>query len=101
MDIYNYSLGEKMSNEPTENSVEVALRQFLHPVTPRHEFVSTLKDKLEETVLPIQKRKTVSFYTLIDVFLRTVSLLVLAVLTVRALMVIITTWKLMRFSNIR
>lgn len=92
---------ERILNDPLGHSVENVLREVLQPVTPRHEFIDHLKGRLEENILPIQKKKTISFYTLIEITLRTIGLLVITILSVRALMVVITTWRLIRVSNMR
>jgi hypothetical protein len=84
-----------------ESSFESALRSYLQPVVPRDEFVNRLRGKLEEQVLPIQKKTTISFYTLLEVLIRTVAMLLLTVLTVRTMMVIISTWKILRASSAR
>lgn len=92
------------SNHLPEKSglpIEKTLQEFLHPVTPRREFVAKLQGKLQNDILPIQRKKVVSFYTLGEVFLRTIALFVITVLTVRAMVLIISTWKIIRTSSVR
>ncbi len=85
--------------ETLEHPIEIALRQFLRPVIPRHEFVDQLRWKLKQEVLPIQKKKVITFYALFEVFLRTMAIGLLAILTLRAVMIIIGSWKLIRASS--
>lgn len=82
-----------------EHSVENTLRQVLRPVTPRYEFVSTLRDKLEEDILLTPRRKVIPLSVVIEFFIQVIAVFVLVVLAVRALMVIITSWKFIRASS--
>lgn len=91
----------KISQAGGDHILETALREYLRPVKPRHEFVNRLQGKLKQDILPIQKRRVVPLRMLAEVFLRSVALFVIAVLTVRALMLIISTWKILRASGIR
>ncbi len=91
----------KKHSEIIENPIEVTLRQFLQPVKPRNEFVEKLRGKLTADVLPIQKKKAISFYTLFEIFFQTIALLLITILTVRMLMIIITSWKFIRASSLR
>jgi hypothetical protein len=83
------------------SSIESTLRTYLQPVVPRDEFVDRLRGKLEQQVLPIQKRRVISFYRLLEVTLQTMALMVITVLTVRVFLIILTTWKILRTSNVR
>ncbi|RCK76101.1 MAG: hypothetical protein ANABAC_0252 [Anaerolineae bacterium] len=85
----------------TETSIESTLRTYLRPVVPRDEFVDRLRGKLEQQVLPIQKKRVITFYKLLEVTLQTVGLLLITVFTVRLLLIILTTWKFLRTSNVR
>lgn len=87
--------------EEIDLSIESTLREFLHPVKPRNEFVNKLEGKLQESVLPNLRKKVLPLHTLAEVFLRTVALFVLTVLTVRALMLIIASWKFIRAASTR
>lgn len=91
----------KISHAGDDRTLETALREYLRPVKPRNEFVNRLQGKLKQDILPIQKRRVVPLRMLAEVFLRSVALFVIAVLTVRALMLIISTWKILRASGIR
>lgn len=84
-----------------QSSIESTLRSYLRPVVPRDEFVDRLRGKLQQQVLPIQKKRVVSFYRLLEVTLQTVALMVITILTVRVLLIILTTWKILRTSNVR
>ncbi len=95
------SITSKPDPKESDFSLENTLREFLHPVKPRNEFVNSLQGKLEEEILPIQKKRVVPLYTFVEVFLRTIALFVITVLTVRAVMVIITSWKFIRTAGAR
>jgi len=88
-------------NFDDHSSIESTLRTYLQPVVPRDEFVDRLRGKLEQQVLPIQKRRVISFYRLLEVTLQTMALMVITVLTVRVFLIILTTWKILRTSNVR
>lgn len=84
-----------------QSSIESTLRSYLQPVVPRDEFVDRLQGKLQQQVLPIQKKRAVSFYHLLEVTLQTMALMVITILSVRVLLIILTTWKILRTSNVR
>lgn len=84
-----------------QNSIEATLRTYLQPVVPRNEFVDRLRGKLEQQVLPVQKKRVVSFYRLLEVTLQTVALMVITILTVRLFLLLLTVWKILRASNAR
>lgn len=84
-----------------QSSIEATLRTYLQPVVPRDEFVDRLRGKLEQQVLPAQKKRVVSFYHLLEVTLQTVALMVITILTVRVFLIILTMWKILRVSNAR
>lgn len=84
-----------------QSSIESTLRSYLQPVVPRDEFVDRLQGKLQQQVLPIQKKRVVSFYRLLEVTLQTMALMVITILSVRVLLTILTTWKILRTSNVR
>lgn len=84
-----------------QSSIESTLRSYLQPVVPRDEFVDRLQGKLQQQVLPIQKKRVVSFYRLLEVTLQTMALMVITILSVRVLLIILTTWKILRTSNVR
>jgi len=84
-----------------QSSIESTLRTYLKPVAPRDEFVDRLRGKLEQQVLPIQKKRVISFYNLLEITLQTVALMVFTILTVRVFLIILTTWKILRTSKVR
>lgn len=84
-----------------QSSIESTLRSYLQPVVPRDEFVDRLQGKLQQQVLPIQKKRVVSFYRLLEVTLQMMALMVITILSVRVLLIILTTWKILRTSNVR
>lgn len=95
------NMKNSMSSEGIDSLIEHTLREYLQPVTPRHEFVDKLRDKLEDDILPIQKKEIVSFRNLFEITIGTLALLVITVLTIRAVLLIISSWKIIRTSGAR
>lgn len=85
-----------MTNNMDGDSIEKVLSGSFSPVKPRREFVGKLLDELEDEVLPLQKRTTISFQELIENIKITLMIIVVSVILIRAVLLFISTLEVLR-----
>lgn len=88
-----------MKKNVVGDSIEEVLSGSFSPVKPRREFVGKLLDELEDEVLPLQKRTTVSFQELIENIKIMLMIIVVSVFLIRAILLFISTIEVLRRNS--